>query len=68
MNKRIDYGFVKRMLSLEECCNYCGLGKNSVRSLMKKIGAVVKIGNRVLYDKKVIDTYFDSLYSGVDDV
>ena len=64
MNKRIDYEGEKRMLSISECQNYCGLGRNSARTLMHKIGAEIKIGNRCLYDKKIIDTYFDSFNVG----
>lgn len=61
MNRKIDHDFEKRLLSVEECCDYCGLGKNSVRKLMLEIGAGIKIGGRCLYDKRKIDTYFDSL-------
>ena len=64
MNRKINYDFEKRMLSIKECQDYCGLGRNSARNLMHQIGAEIRIGSRCLYDKKVIDTYFDSLLSG----
>lgn len=61
MNKRTEHNYEKRMLSINECCDYVGLGKNSTRQLMKDIGAECRVGSRCLYDKHAIDTYFDSL-------
>lgn len=52
----------KRMLQEPEMKLYTGLGRNNAREFCKNIGAVVRIGRRVLYDKKVIDEYFDSLH------
>jgi hypothetical protein len=68
MNRKINYDFEKRMLSIEECQSYIGLGKNSTRKLMKDIGAERKIGSRCLYDKHVIDNYLDSFISGENNV
>lgn len=61
MNKKINYDHEKRMLSIEECSDYVGLGKSGTRKLMKEIGAEYKIGSRCLFDKKKIDAYFDTL-------
>lgn len=44
-----------RLLSLTEAQLYCGLGKNSTRKWCEEIGAVRKIGSRVLFDRNVID-------------
>lgn len=51
----------KRTLSIAEACMYTGLGRNRCRDFMNQIGATVKIGKRVLFDRTVIDRYFDSL-------
>lgn len=49
----------KRMLSLEEAAMYTGLGRTSCRQWLDKIGAVKKIGKRVLCDRVVIDKALD---------
>ena len=61
MNKKIDHSFEKRLLSISECCDYVGLGRNSTMKLMKRIGAECKIGSRHLFDKYTIDQYIDCL-------
>ena len=67
MNRKIDYDFECRMLSIKQCQDYLGLGRNSVRNLLKEIGAERKFGSRCLYDKHIIDRYLDSLpYIGSD--
>lgn len=45
----------KRMLSLDEAAFYTGLGRTSCRQWLDKIGAVKKIGKRVLCDRVLID-------------
>ena len=45
----------KRMLSVEEACFYTGLGRTSCREWLNEIGAVKKLGLRVLCDRYVID-------------
>lgn len=50
----------KRMLSAKEASFYTGLGKNNVRIWGEKIGAVRKIGKRVLFDRLVIDQELNS--------
>lgn len=44
-----------RLLSLTEAQLYCGLGRNTTRKWCEEIGAVRRIGSRVLYDRVVID-------------
>lgn len=45
----------KRLMSEKETCEYVGLGRNKCRSWAAEIGAVRRIGSRVLYDRVVID-------------
>jgi hypothetical protein len=49
----------KRMLSEKEGQNYTSLGRTTFREFAAGIGAVHRIGRRVLYDRTVIDAYFD---------
>ena len=51
----------KRMLSIEEASQYIGQGETKTRAYMEEIGAVRKIGRRVLFDKAVIDYALDQL-------
>lgn len=64
MNKKTCHNNEKRLLSIDECCDYVGMGRNKTRALMHEIGADLKIGSRSLFDKKRIDEYIDSLISG----
>lgn len=45
----------KRLLSINEAMLYIGLGRSAAMKYLDAIGAKVKIGGRVLYDKAVID-------------
>lgn len=49
----------KRLFSLEEGIEYTGLKRTKFRAWAVEIGALVKIGGRALYDKKVIDEVLD---------
>lgn len=49
----------KRLLDESDLCIYLSLGRNKAREFAKSINAGVKIGKRVLYDRVVIDRYFD---------
>ena len=51
-----------RMLSIDEIGPYMGLGKSTARKLCQDINAERHVGKRVLYDRKVIDDYFDTLH------
>ena len=50
----------KRMLSLDEGCNYSGMGRTSFRSFADAAGAVRHYGKRVLFDRYALDKAFDS--------
>ena len=49
-----------RLLSMAELKAYTGRGRTKAREWAKSIGAVRKIGTRVLYDKRVIDAALDA--------
>lgn len=52
----------KRMLTEKEAMFYTSLGRNLTRQLGKDINCVVHYGpKRIMYDRKLIDEYFDSL-------
>ena len=63
MKKKLEIGTIeqKRLLSLKEVCAYTGLGITLARSTMDELGATVKFGKRVLFDKTVIDTAIDQM-------
>ena len=50
-----------RIMDTDELRAYTGLGRNNAIKFGEKIGAKVKIGRRVLWDRKRVDQYFDSL-------
>ena len=50
-----------RLLDTDELRAYTNLGRNNAMTLGEEIGANVKIGKRVLWDKVKIDQYLDSL-------
>lgn len=51
----------KRLLNLNELMIYIGIGRNKAIDFGKESGAIVRIGRRVLYDRKKVDEYIDSL-------
>ena len=53
----------KRMLSVEEASFYTGLGRNTCREWLRKIGAIRKIGRRVVCDRHVIDAALNQMDS-----
>ena len=63
MNKRISTADItqKRMLSEKEAQTYTGLGRTGIKKFGEEIGCIVRFGRRILYDKNVIDAYFDTL-------
>ena len=63
MNKRIEKRteIEKRMLSVNEAIDYCGLGRVKTLEWCKEIGALKKIGRRSLIDKQVVDAALDAL-------
>lgn len=50
-----------RLMDTEELRSYTSLGRNRAMKLGEEIGAKVKIGRRVLWDRRKIDEYFNSL-------
>lgn len=57
--KNISAVSEKRLLDACEVCMYLSLGRNRGVEFARSIGAERKIGRRSLYDKVVIDRYFD---------
>lgn len=51
----------KRMLSIDEACFYTGMGRTACRAWLDQIGAVKKIGKRVICDREVIDKALDTM-------
>lgn len=51
----------KRMLSIEEAAFYTGMGRTVCRKWLDQIGAVKKIGKRVICDREVIDKALDTM-------
>lgn len=66
MNERTNVSLVseKRLMDANEVCMYLSLGRNRGVSFAREIGAERKIGRRCLYDKAVIDNYFDRQVQG----
>ena len=50
-----------RLMDTEELRAYTNLGRNNAMKLGEEIGARVQIGRRVLWDRRKIDEYFNSL-------
>lgn len=50
-----------RLMDTEELRAYTNLGRNNAMKLGKEIGAKVQIGRRILWDRRKIDEYFNSL-------
>lgn len=50
-----------RLMDTEELRAYTNLGRNSAMKLGEDIGAKVKIGKRVLWDKVKIDQHLNEL-------
>lgn len=50
-----------RLMDTEELRAYTNLGRNNAMKLGEEIGAKVQVGRRVLWDRRKIDDYFNSL-------
>ena len=63
MNKKViqNPNITPRLLNTGELMAYSGLGRNRSVELGDRIGARVQIGRRVLWDRRKIDEYFNSL-------
>jgi len=49
----------KRLLTRQEACEYVGLGLTRGVEYINQSGARIKIGNRCMYDKKILDQFID---------
>ena len=62
MNRKVTENNVEpRLLSTDELMIYSGLGRNRSVELGDVAGARVSVGKRVLWDRKKLDEYFNSL-------
>lgn len=52
----MEYG---RLMGISELMRYTSLGRNTAMELGKNSNAIVRIGKRVLYDRRKIDQYID---------
>lgn len=50
-----------RLMDTEELRAYTNLGRNNAMKLGEEIGARVQIGRRVLWDRRKVDEYFNSI-------
>ena len=63
MNKKQVEQVEPRMLTQKQAETYTGLGRNSFTAWAIEIGARVKFGRTVLYDRKIIDAVLDAMNS-----
>lgn len=59
--RTINLEFEIRMLDVKQLANYMGIGTSNARIVGEEMGALKRIGRRVLYDKKIVDKYLDEL-------
>lgn len=50
-----------RLLDTDQLRAYMGIGRNNAMKIGAEIGARVQVGRRVLWDKRKVDAYIDSL-------
>jgi hypothetical protein len=50
-----------RLMDTDQLRAYTNLGRNSAMKLGEEIGAKVRVGNRVLWDRVKVDKYLDAL-------
>ena len=52
----------KRLLDINEVCEYTGWGKTKVREIVKRDDSkfTIKLGNKYYVDKKKFDNYLDN--------
>ena len=51
----------KRLLNVNELCEYIGMGKTRTIAWGKAIGAEKRIGRRLLFDRVIVDKAIDEL-------
>lgn len=55
---------MSRLLDLKGLMAYTSLGRHGARALAEKADAVIRYGGRVLFDRKKIDAYIDTMPTG----
>lgn len=55
------FTMTKRMINIEELCEYIGMGKTYTSKWAKEHGLARKIGRRTLYDKVLVDELIDGM-------
>lgn len=53
-----------RLMDADELGRYICLGRNSAMAFGKEIGAEIRIGRRILFDRVKVDQYLDSATGG----
>lgn len=63
MNRRKDHNtkVPQRLFDTAELSDYLGLGRNKSVCFGDEAGARVQVGRRVLWDKRKVDLYIDSM-------
>lgn len=65
-NRKMREENQSRLMGIEDLMRYAAIGRNSARALGEEAGAVVRVGTRVLYDRKKIDEWIDR-QTGIED-
>lgn len=65
MKKRKEISGEKRLFTTAELQAYLSVGRNVARNTGSAAGAAVRLGQRVLYDRRKIDAYIDEQASGL---
>lgn len=55
-----EINFNKRLLSVSEAMQYTSLGRCTLRTVGEEVGAIRKVGKRVLFDRLALDAWVDS--------
>lgn len=54
-------GITARLIGIEELRDYTNLGRNAAMKLGAMAGARVNVGKRIMYDRKKVDAYIDTI-------
>jgi len=54
----------RRLVSAREGSDYTGIGTQHFRLLCREIGAEIRIGGRLLYDRPMVDAWIESQKPG----
>lgn len=61
MKQRTINKEVPRLMGAEELMTYLSMGKTKAVEFGRNVGAAKRIGNRLLFDRKIIDAAIDEL-------